>query len=48
MQQVAGASALSDFDRMREKVERLQAEARAGSMFSSSRRSSFSFGKIRR
>ncbi|MGB9825343.1 MAG: PspA/IM30 family protein [Desulfofundulus sp.] len=32
VQQVAGASALSDFDRMREKVERLEAEARAGSI----------------
>ena len=32
VQQVAGASALSDFDRMREKVERLEAEARAGTL----------------
>lgn len=32
VQQVAGASALSDFDRMREKVERLEAEAKAGTL----------------
>ncbi|MGB9905615.1 MAG: PspA/IM30 family protein, partial [Desulfotomaculales bacterium] len=32
VQQVSGASALSDFDRMREKVERLEAEARASSI----------------
>jgi len=32
VQQAAGSSALSDFDRMREKVERLEAEARAGAI----------------
>ncbi|WP_027718482.1 PspA/IM30 family protein [Desulfovirgula thermocuniculi] len=32
VQQVAGTSALADFDRMREKVERLEAEARAGTL----------------
>jgi len=35
VQQVSGASALSDFDRMREKVERLEAEARASSLSAS-------------
>jgi len=32
VREVAGGSALSDFDRMRDKVERLEAEARAGSL----------------
>ena len=32
MREVAGGSALSDFDRMRDKVARLEAEARAGSL----------------
>jgi phage shock protein A len=35
VQQVAGSSALSDFDRMREKVARLEAEARAETLGSS-------------